>query len=58
MAFLRDRCAAEIAQRVPSDDAERDEILCVRIAHQMHCNGMIDPRDAPGLLIEALKAWG
>ena len=58
MAFLRDKCVAEITGRVPSDDAERDEILCVRIAHEMDCNGRIDRLDAPDLLIEALKAWG
>ena len=58
MAFLRDRCVAEIAQRVPANDEERDEILCVRIAHEMDCNGRIDRMDAPGLLVEALKAWG
>ena len=58
MAFLRDRCVVEISRRVPADDAERDEILCVRIAHEMDCNGRIDRLDAPGLLVEALKAWG
>lgn len=58
MAFLRDRCVAEISRRVPADDAERDEILCVRIAHEMDCSGRIDRRDAPDLLLEALKAWG
>ena len=58
MAFLRDRFVAEISRRVPADDDVRDEILCVRIAHEMDCNGRIDLRDAPGLLVEALKAWG
>ena len=58
MAFLRDKCVAEITGRVPSNDAERDEILCVRIAHELDCNGRIDRLDAPDLLIEALKAWG
>ena len=58
LSFLRDRCVVEIAQRVPADDAERDVILCVRIAHEFDCNGRIDRREAPSLLIEALKAWG
>ncbi|WP_264047994.1 hypothetical protein [Methylobacterium flocculans] len=58
MSFLRDRCVAEIAQRGPTNDSERDEILCVRIAHEFDCNGRIDRAEAPSLLIEALKAWG
>ena len=58
MGLLRDRCVAEIARRVPADDAEQNQILCVRIAHEMDCNGLINRQDVPGLLIEALKAWG
>ena len=58
MAFLRDRCVAEIAQRTPACQRERNEILRVRITHELECNGRIDRVDAPDLLIEALKAWG
>lgn len=58
MAFLRDRCVRELEARVPVDDDERDAILEVRITHELDCNGKIDSQDAPGLLIEALKAWG
>ncbi|WP_156394093.1 hypothetical protein [Methylobacterium sp. Leaf94] len=58
MAFLRDKCVAEISRRVPANDAERDEILCVRIMHEIDCNGRVDRLDAPTLLVEALKAWG
>lgn len=58
LSFLRDRCVAEITQRVPADKAEHDQVLCVRIAHELNCNGRIDRLDAPDLLIKALKAWG
>lgn len=58
LCFLRDRCVREIQQRQPADDEERDRILSVRILHGIECSGRIDTRDDPGLLIEALKAWG
>ena len=58
ITFLRDRCVREIAQRIPQTDEERDEILSVRISHALDCGFRIDARDDPGILFEALKAWG
>ena len=58
MAFLRDRCVVEIARRVPNTEQERDEILGARISHALDCGHRIEADDEPGLLIEALKAWG
>ncbi|MCJ2081208.1 hypothetical protein [Methylobacterium sp. J-090] len=55
MAFFRDRCVAEIHRRQPQSEDERDEALVARLAHEMDCNGRIAE---PGLLLEALKAWG
>lgn len=57
-SFLRDSCVAEITRRVPANKAEHDEILSVRIMHEIDCNGRVDRLDAPDLLLEALKAWG
>ena len=58
LGFLSDRCVQELSRRQPADDEERDHILCTQILHEIECSGRIDRRDAPTLLIEALKAWG
>ncbi|MBB2964338.1 hypothetical protein [Methylobacterium sp. R2-1] len=58
LGFLSDRCVQELSRRKPADDDERDHILCTQILHEIECSGRIDRRDAPTLLIEALKAWG
>lgn len=56
--FLSDRCVQELTRRKPANHEERDYILCTQILHEIECNGSIDRRDVPTLLIEALKAWG
>lgn len=58
LGYLSDRCVQELSRRKPADDKERDRILCIQILHEIECNGRVDRRDAPTLLIEALKAWG
>ena len=58
LGFLSDRCVQELTRRKPANDEERDYIICTQILHEIECNGSIDRRDAPTLLIEALKAWG
>lgn len=55
LAFLRDRCVAELERRQPHNGDEHDEILGTRLAHELDCSGRIAE---PGLLLEALKAWG
>lgn len=55
LAFLRDRCVAELERRQPQNEDEHDEILGARLAHELDCSGRIAE---PGLLLEALKAWG
>lgn len=55
IGFLRDRCIHELEGRIPQDGWERDEILCARLKHELECNDSIAE---PGLLVEAVKAWG
>ncbi|MCJ2044421.1 hypothetical protein MKK58_07720 [Methylobacterium sp. J-078] len=58
LSFLRDRIVDEAARRSPANEYDRDNLLSLRIQHEIACNGRIDRRDAPDLLLEALKAWG
>lgn len=55
VGHLRDRCIAELENRAPADRWERDEILRARIWHELECNNSVAE---PGLLVEAMKAWG
>ncbi|MCJ2035773.1 hypothetical protein [Methylobacterium sp. J-068] len=58
LSFLRDRIVDEAAGRSPADEYDRDNLLGLRIQHEINCNGRIDRRDEPDLLSEVLKAWG
>ncbi len=53
-AFALARIAEEIANRTPSTDEQRDEILMSRTSYEMMCNGRIHDNT---LLADITRAW-
>lgn len=55
LSFLRDRIVDEAAGRSPEDEYDRDNLLNLRIQHEITCEGRI--QDA-ALLADISQAWG
>ncbi|MCJ2080722.1 hypothetical protein [Methylobacterium sp. J-090] len=55
LAFLRDRVAAEANSRKPADHWDRDNLLELRIRHELACEGRILD---PSLLADIAQTWG
>lgn len=55
LGFMRDRLVEEAEGRTPTDKRDRDNLLELRIRHELACEGRIR---APALLAEIAQTWG
>lgn len=55
-SWIADRIEREIASRIPNADSEddRDDILSIRVQHELRCNGRIHDK---ALLLDISRAW-